>query len=468
MPLIIPSNSISAVGYDVANSLRFDDGSSDYLNRTPASAGNRKTFTISFWIKRANIVDARLISCHSANSDSGNFEIDFGSSNFRIVAWDTTFRVTNRVFRDPSAWYHFVTAVDTTQSTANDRIKIYVNGVQETSFSTLNNPSQNADTGFNQASTTRIGVASNSLNGHFDGYMTEVCFIDGQALDPTSFGEFDEDTGIWKPINVSGLTFGTNGFYLDFENSGSLGADVSGVGNNFTVNNLTSIDQTTDTPTNNYCTMNPLDNYYANSTFSNGNLSITTGSTEYSPNYSTIGVSQGKWYYECKLTADSYAGSGRIGVAGKLAVNNTSYLGSQTDQVSYAGSGAVLKNNASQSGTWSSYAVNDIINVAVDLDNNFIYFGKNGTWQNSGDPTSGGSGTGGVSLTTASSTSLGVYLFGASDNANNGSSGFDFNFGNPAFTISSGNSDGNGFGNFEYPPPSGYLALNTKNLAEYG
>jgi hypothetical protein len=220
MPLILPSNSISAGGYEVDNSLRFDDGSSDYLNRTPASAGNRKTFTISFWIKRANIVDSRLISCHSANSDAGNFEIDFGSSNFRIVAWDTTFRVTNRVFRDPSAWYHFVTAVDTTQSTANDRIKIYVNGVQETSFSTLNNPSQNADTGFNQASTTRIGVASNALNGYFDGYMTEVCFIDGQALDPTSFGEFDEDTGIWKPIDVSGLTFGTNGFYLDFENSG--------------------------------------------------------------------------------------------------------------------------------------------------------------------------------------------------------------------------------------------------------
>jgi len=214
--------------------------------------------------------------------------------------------------------------------------------------------------------------------------------------------------------------------------------------------------------------MNPLDNYYANSTFSNGNLSITTGSTEYSPNYSTIGVSQGKWYFECKLTADSYAGSGRVGIAGQLAVNNSSNLGSQTDQVGYSGGGFVVKNNSTQSGTWSSYAVNDIINFAVDLDNNFIYFGKNGTWQNSGDPTSGGSGTGAIALTTASSTSLGVYLISASDNANNGSSGYDFNFGNPVHSISSGNSDGNGYGNFEYSVPSGYYALNTKNLAEYG
>ncbi len=212
--------------------------------------------------------------------------------------------ITNRLFRDPSAWYHIVVAVDTTQSTASNRVKIYVNGTQETSFSTETYPSQNLDTNFNDTNHQNILGAVYQIGGslqYYDGYMAEVVFIDGSQLTPTSFGEFDEDSPtIWKPIDVSGLTFGTNGFYLDFENASSLGADVSGNGNNFSVNNLTSIDQSTDTCTNNFATFNPLIIFYPTyvSTLSDGNLTATR--SDNGGNHSTIMPTQGKWYAEFK------------------------------------------------------------------------------------------------------------------------------------------------------------------------
>ena len=185
------------------------------------------------------------------------------------------------MYRDVSAWYHIVVAVDTTQGTASNRLKLYVNGEQITSLQASSYPSLNFDTLINNNNAHYISGAVDTTYGtrRFDGYMAEVCFIDGTALDPTSFGEFDEDSGIWKPISVSGLTFGTNGFYLDFEDSAALGDDVSGNGNNFTVNNLTAIDQTTDTPTNNFATLNPLNNYWSAATFSEGNSVYTSNNT---------------------------------------------------------------------------------------------------------------------------------------------------------------------------------------------
>jgi hypothetical protein len=256
MPLIIPANSITG-GYEVDNSLRFAIGSSDYLNRTPSSASNRKTFTWSFWVKRSDLASSRTLfnSVDTASGSTGFSALYFLSTGelfttVREVSGQKRLQ-TNQLFRDVSAWYHIVLAVDTTQGTASNRRKLYVNGSQVTSFSLQDDITQNFDTSVNNTVTQDIGVYKNSggsRNSNFDGYMAEVVLIDGQQLDPTSFGEFDEDTGIWKPKAVSGLTFGTNGFYLDFENSGSLGADVSGNGNNFTVNNLTSIDQSTDTP----------------------------------------------------------------------------------------------------------------------------------------------------------------------------------------------------------------------------
>ena len=304
MPLILGTNSIKDTGYEVANSCRFNDGSSDSLNKTPSSNGTRTTWTFSIWLKRSSTsTTGHQIFDASPTPGSDESKIYFYND---FLYWKQEiggggadgYLVTNRKFRDVSAWYNIICQWNTTSGTESERMKIFVNGVQETSFSTANYPDQNRVSYINSTNNHYIGSSGGSAS-FFDGYMTEIVFIDGTALDQTSFGEFDSDSPtIWKPIDVSGLTFGTNGFYLDFENASSLGADVSGNSNNFTVNNLTSVDQSSDSCTNNFATMNPLDNYYANSTFSEGNCKIITEASLYSYNTSTIGVSQGKWYCE--------------------------------------------------------------------------------------------------------------------------------------------------------------------------
>ena len=457
MPLIIPSNSISAGGYVVDNSLRFNDGSSDNLTKT-SSTGSNTTSTFSGWIKRANLgAEMKILNFTGGGN---NLNIEFKSDDqFSANAYDGSSQFslkTNRKFRDPSAWYHIVVAIDSTQSTSSNRIKIYVNGVQETSFTTSNYPTQNDTLVMNNHLSSNPFIGQNGSSNHFfDGYMAEICWIDGQQLDPTSFGEFDEDTGIWKPIDVSGLTFGTNGFYLDFENSGSLGADVSGNGNNFTVNNLTSDDQVIDTPTNNFATLNPLDNYWSNGTLSNGNLTFLSDTSNVTYIPSTIGVNSGKWYWEVEFDAKSGGSdSPVIGITSTQPTAGNQQLGYFPNDWGYSGySPSFYINNNTETSYGSSYTTNDIIGVALDLDNNKLYFSKNGTWQNSGDPTSGATGTGALSITDPSSTPLGFY-FPAICYYNVSNTGtFNANFGSSAFS---------------YTVPSGYYALNTKNLAEYG
>jgi len=474
MPLIIPSNSISAGGYVVDNSLRFNDGSSDNLTKT-SSTGSNTTSTFSGWIKRANLgAEMKILNFTGGGN---NLNIEFKSDDqFSANAYDGSSQFslkTNRKFRDPSAWYHIVVAIDSTQSTSSNRIKIYVNGVQETSFTTSNYPTQNDTLVMNNHLSSNPFIGQNGSSNHFfDGYMAEICWIDGQQLDPTSFGEFDEDTGIWKPIDVSGLTFGTNGFYLDFENSGSLGADVSGNGNNFTVNNLTSIDQTTDTPTNNFATWNPLENYYQSNTYSEGNLQVQTANTPFTYNFATIGVSTGKWYWEVEYDAKS-GGTDQpmIGITSTQPTATDHELGNFPNDFAWYtdnGTGYLANNNSYTDEGFNAYTVGDIISVALDLDNNKLYFAKNGTWEKSGDPTSGSTGTGAISITAPASTPLGAYFPSVADGTTSYNATFKANFGNPIITISSGNSDGNGYGNFEYAVPSGYYALNTKNLTQYG
>jgi hypothetical protein len=458
MPLILPSNSISAGGYEVANSLRFDDGSSDNLSRTFGTPSSGTTWTISFWVKKSTNGSA-LNLCSRLVDGSNEDRIRFTSGD--ALEWSVYKSgsyagrlVTNRLFRDNSAWYNIICVWDTTNGTAGDRMRMYVNGVEETSFSTDTNPSLNETSNFN-ASGSNHRIGSVTSGEYFDGYMAEVVMIDGTAVsDATSFGEFDEDTGIWKPISVSGLTFGTNGFYLDFENSGSLGADVSGNGNNFTVNNLTSIDQTTDTPTNNYATGNVL--IPSTLTYSDGNLTIQRTTTNWESTGSTIAVTQGKWYAEFKWISGTFA---MIGVEDMELVStwDNEFMGQTANGRGYGWDGNV-RNNGSSSSYGASYSTGDIIGVALDMDNKFVYMSKNGTFQNSGDPTSGATGTGGLSLSGTE------YIIGWS--AYN--SVISANFGNPPFTISSGNSDGNGYGNFEYSVPENYYSLNVKNLAEFG
>jgi hypothetical protein len=459
MPLIIPSNSISAGGYEVDNSLRFNDGSSDYLSRTPASASNRKTFTISVWFKRGQLGSQDRIFDASTGATTQAGLIFTSGDGIQFYAGSGQINVTtNRLFRDVSAWSNIIVAVDTTQATSSDRVKLYVNGTQETSLATSTYPSQNYDTLFN-STVEHTWSKRWDADQYFDGYMAECVFIDGQALDPTSFGEFDEDSGIWKPINVSGLTFGTNGFYLPFENSAALGQDDSGNGNNFTVNNLTSIDQTTDTPTNNFATFNPLASG-STMVFSEGNLKVTDNGTSHTSNHgifvSSIGVDRGKWYAEFKFDdSDCIVG---ITSTSNENVEGPYWLGSRSGEYGLDSNGTPTIWNNFSGTTYGSGSTSsgDIVSVAMDLDNNKLYFAKNGVWYNSGNPAAG---------TNGHSIASDEYYFAGGHGS---LSQLFANFGNPPFSISSGNSDADGYGNFEYSVPSGYYSLNSKNLAEYG
>ena len=473
MSLLIPgTNSIKDTGYNVANSLRFNGASSDDLVRTPSSSGNNNKNTLSVWLKRSRIGEEDFIIYGfggSANRskitflDNDKLQINTIVSSSNSLVYETT-----RKFRDISSWYHIVIAFDSTLSTAGDRVRLYINGVEETSFATETHMGQNTSN-FLSTSGTPVYIGSQESGNYFDGYMAEFVFIDGQQLDATSFGEFDEDSPtIWKPKDVSGLTFGTNGFHLDFENSSSLGADVSGNSNNFTVNNLTSVDQSIDTCTNNFPTGNILLRPHSNITFSDGNLTATEGGSDWGSIISTIGASSGKWYAEVKCTSGA-ATYFFTGIASEDALMDTAgtagFAGKFNYGVGYKENGQ-YRSDPSQGGSYSSYGNSygdgDIIGIALDLDNSKIYFSKNGTFQNSGVPTSGSTGTGAISITATST--AGNYFFVASPNT----STVQFNFGSPPYSISSGNSDANGFGNFEYSVPSGYFSLCSKNLAEFG
>jgi hypothetical protein len=439
--LIVGGNQ-SAGGYEVANSLRFDDGSSDYLYYIGGTATDGKKFTYSAWFKRSEISSGNELFCiYSSNTNRLFLRNNGNTFEFQMQSKAIS---TTQQFRDPSAWYHFVIACDSTQATDSDRIKWYLNGELITDLSIGSGyPSLNAIFPHGQ-STPYFIVGNGRYNGAFysqywDGYQSEVCFIDGQQLDPTSFGEFDEDSGIWKPIDVSGLTFGNNGFYLPFENSAALGQDDSGNANNFTVNNLTSIDQSTDTPTNNFCTLNPLN--FGSGTLSEGNLKwAASGSVGYLA-FGTIGIDMGvsnQFYWETKI--DSISGGVVIGIAPPtLRWNDTGRAGSY----GYYSNGD--KYNGTSAATYgASFTTGDTIGVLAG--NGTLTFYKNGSSQG-----------------TAYSSLTGTWLpFLAEVGQTN-----SMNFGSPPYTISSGNTDPDGYGNFEYSTNGGY-ALNTKNLAEYG
>ena len=456
MPLIIPSNSISDGGYVVDNSLRFNE-SDDCLIKTFGSAGNRKLWTYSVWFKRGKLGGSyALFVAGASGDDEGTIRIEADKIDWQHYDVGTSSvdaqLLTSQVIRDPSAWYNLQCVYDSANATAGDRMKMFLNGSEITSFSTDNNPSLNYDSAINNNVIHNIGRQTWNNSADFSGYMAEVCFIDGQALDPTSFGEFDEDSGIWKPINVSGLTFGTNGFYLDFENSGSLGADVSGNGNNFTVNNLTAIDQSTDTCTNNFATLNPLTSFAG--TFEEGNLK-TTGSDD---TVSTIGLTSGKWYWEAQRTNTSNQAHFGIGCSNGFfsatsVVSNGDYVYIRGD-ATYGTASRVggITSIGSNGGTPATFTTGDILSFSLDLDSatKNITIKKN----NGGTPL--------VDTDFSYDGSIPIFVYSRM----NSGVGASFNFGNPINTISSGNTDGNGYGNFEYAVPSGYLSLCTKNLSE--
>tara|TARA_Y100001937_G_scaffold99344_1_gene135745 strand:- start:10 stop:1440 length:1431 start_codon:yes stop_codon:yes gene_type:complete len=476
MVAILGANSVSGE-YEVSNSLRFNDDDSPYLNKTTGTATNTRIFTYSVWVKRGNLGDMNLFNGDDGSDGNNNFDAFYFRADHKIFLYgyqggDRISIVTNRVFRDVSAWYHLVLSCDTTQSSANDRIKLYVNGVQETSFSPHTQPSQNMETYFNGNSIRQqIGRYPDSNSLHFDGYMSEINFVDGQQLLPTSFGEFDNN-GVWKPIEYTG-TYGNNGFFMEFkqtgtsQNSSGIGADTSGNDNHFAVNNLASTDVTEDTCTNNFCTFNPIDTPQTNPTLSEGNVKLATqASPAYTFDVASFGLQQGKWYWEIKCSGAYDDDYHMVGIASTQPTAHNQELGYFTNDYGLYGGGG--SNSLRYGATFYSYGNainnNDIVGVALDLDNNRLYFSINGTFQNSSDPANG---TNPISITDPSSTDRGFYFPAVCFLDGSNSATYEGNWGNPSFSISSGNNDGL-YGNFEYSVPSGYYALCTKRLAEFG
>ena len=436
-------------------SLRFNPASSDYLNRTPSSAFNTDKWTISLWFKRGNLgIDTRLISCDNDNGSNDDY-IRFDSSDqmeFMIYEGSSVVGLLkpNRVFRDPSAWMHLVCVWDSANGTAGNRMRMYINGTEETSFATDTNPSSGANASFgNTSHPIEVGRRGSANNQYFDGYMAEVISVDGQALAPTSFGSTNSD-GVWIPAIYTG-TYGTSGFNLQFENAAALGTDSSPNGNTFTVNNLTSIDQSTDYPEVNYATMNPLFAGDANITYAEGNLKTTAANQSQKNAVSTIAVSSGKWY--CEMVSRNGTNYPGFGIMDSQSVLQTSvsYLGSSSDSYCMFQDGNYYT-SGSASNTGTSWGVGSIMGISIDLDSGTktIKFYKNGSQTHSA----------------TISTPANAYVFAVSHNDNGTIA--EINFGSPSFAISSGNADGNGYGNFEYAVPSGYYALNTANLAEFG
>jgi len=480
---ILGANTLSS-GYDIDNSLRFNDGDSPVVSDTPSSDGDKKTWTWSGWLKRSTLGAEQTF--FGAYTDANNYvAIQFDADDTLNIthkhlnasggslSTQTKRKITNRVFRDTSAWYSIVVKFDA----ANTNCDIYVNGTEETSFS-VNEEPENLDYAVNNDVVHYIGTFQNSVTGvgvtYFDGYMADVYLIDGAAKAASDFGETN-DNGVWVPTAYSG-SYGTNGFFLEFQQTGTsanasgIGADTSGNDRHFAVSNLAAIDVCTDTPTNNFATINSLANQFNPATLSEGNTRVDFDngtSTVY--NISTIGVTSGKWY--CEVKAVTIPDYGEIGIASRPCKDDGNDDKLTKNQYNYgytANNGNVKSNNTAGSSYGDSFDDDDIIGIALDLDNNKLYFSKNSTWQNSGDPESASTGTGATSIQAASGTLDGVYYFAGGDNRNGHDTRMDFNFGNPAYANSSGNADANGYGDFEYAPPSGYYALCTKNLAEFG
>ena len=460
-----------STGYEIDNSLKVEADNSEYFRRTFSSAGTQTTGTVSFWIKRTSLgTFQREVDCSNTSGNSSGifFEsdqlcLDFGGAGRHSLR-------SQAKLRDTSAWYHCMAVWDTTQSTDTERTKLYINGSRVTSFSTATYPSQNATSQFftpndgsgsgNNCLFSRHNSAS--LGQHTpDGYHAEFHYIDGTAKTPSDFGEFDSATGIWKPKEYTG-SHGSNGFYLDFADAANLGDDESGNGNDFTEVNITSADQATDTPTNNFCTLNFNTGYIQGSdatTFTQGATTRQGGSSSYNGALGTIGINpfvgSAKWYWEVELSANNSGDGIELG-AGWLA---TSIIQSTTSDKATAGNNAGFQ-------IWTSFdydppgegtgADGDVFGFLLQCDssNPNLKIYKNDT----------------LFTTRHTATSYDFendFYFPVVFIYNTGMKAF-CNFGNPFdATVSSGNTDPNGYGNFEFDTKSGY-ALCTKNLAEYG
>jgi hypothetical protein len=456
MAILNNSNAISPSGYDINNSLRFRSSASAYLNRTPASAGNRKTWTWSAWVKLGaiSLSSQKFLFSGGPTGTNNRLAICLSTSNqLCLDLYGTATVATTNVYRDPSAWYHVVIVFDTTQSTAGDRYKFYVNGTQVTSFASTYTFTQNADYPINNTVLHRIADAtSGESSAYFDGYLAEVNFIDGSAKTPSDFGETDTTTGVWKPKAYTG-TFGTNGFYLKFSDiattSGSnagLGKDFSGNTNYWTTNNIsvtagTTYDAMIDSPTNtsatvaNYAVLNPLDNPSTSNSLANANLTPSTaGASGWNGIRSTMAFpTTGKWYYEVTLTSGTT--NLFLGIVSKDA---SGVYHDHADTFAVRMSDCALRpSGATATGTKAGYAVGDVFGVAIDCSTPTIQFYKNNSLN--------------VTYTSPTFDPAKTYFPCFMGNDTGASATHNYNFGQRPFA---------------YTPPTGYVALNTYNLPD--
>jgi hypothetical protein len=452
---------------------------SAHLSRTSGSPTNALKFTYSFWVKLSALEnDTFLLDFNTDGNNRSNIGFETASKQFIVYEKlsGSTHQIvaTSRVFRDPSAWLHIVASCDKTLATASDRTKIYVNGVRETSLSQTTYPAQNTTGIINTAVSTLIGKYSQG-SLYLDGSLTHVHFVDGTAYDASTFGETDSTSGIWKPKTAPSVTYGTNGFFLKMENSGAMGTDSSGNTNTFTVSgNLT---QNVDTPSNNFATWNPLSTstgYSGQNLPINGNttfVSAETG-TNYPTYYSTLGVSSGKYYFECKMGSSGGSGA-MIGISDQKQL--TGFYGGGTYDYGYFGYDGKKYSNGSGTSYANTFGNNDIVGVAVDIDNLKLYFSKNGVWQNSGNPESGSTGTGSAyTIASPSLTTTGFYFFTAGDAGNSDAPTVNANFGQGYFGTTAvatnsgaGYQDSDGNGKMNYSVPSGYKILCTKGINSF-
>ena len=438
--------------YEIEQSIRFNDGDTSYMQRIPGSAGNDNTFTISFWSKRGSDIatgirqdgiigagDSADVGGYGRNDAIGFF--DDVIQIFTFSGFGANLRTT-AVYRDPGSWYHFVVRYDDTQSTSTDRVRLYVNSVQVTSFSPATYPDQNEGCSFNAALLQRIGANTIATDRNFDGYLAEMVMIDGTSLGPDSFGEINSDTGQWVPIDVSGLTFGTNGFHITGANSDDLGEDFSGNNNDFATTNLAATDQLSDSPTNNWCVLNSV-SLKSTATLSDGNLTLSNTSTG-----ATTGTlatpSSGKWYFEVKFDSQSAAVTSQS--VGVVKAEEAYITGTTGGGIYFFTTGLLrVEGDDSAGSSWgSAWGVGETIGVAIDLDANKIWFAIDNTWQASGDPSAG-------TDPAASGFSSEPYVALIRNGNASRTTGWTANFGQNAFA---------------YTPPTDFLALNSANLPD--
>ena len=461
-----------------------------YLTKATSSAGNQRTYTVSVWCKLTRYTTASQtifssdIEDDGANYGSLSIEADglLKFINLTSSSLVTNFQ-SNRLLRDATGWYHIVLRVDTTQASAGDRIRLYVNGEQVTSWAHSTTPNQNTDTGvFKSGTATLVGVRHpSSTPNNFEGYLAHMHIVDGTSYGPDTFAETDSTTGSWKPILSPSVTYGTNGAFLKFEDSSALGTDSNG-SNNFTVSG--NVRQSVSTPSNNFCTLDVNQAYLVQNVDYAGTAFLGT-STNQRGVFGTLACAKGKWYAEFKIGTDRTSSSPGIGIVkngtwaairwkyeGNNATPGRETGGSQDCGITYEPTTSSVHIIDQNSGTTygSQAGENDIIMMAWDLDNGKIWFGKNGTWNNApgtsdvGNPATGANP--GLSFTVG-----GDYwspaVHGVNNQADNANKYLFCNFGEGRFgvtAISSGNADDNSMGSFEYDVPAGFYALCTKNI----